>query len=451
MQQFITNSKTLQSTIDCASPESTPQIVKLFGLQYNHLEDTTSTAALHLNSVADTKRKVLSSPASDFDIFQINGPLINRARLYIHRLQCNASLTWNKKLPQSDRKEWSNICKQVYKAPSFSIKRFLGNRDEEFRIIIFTDASKLMLRNVLYIQEVNTGEVYILQAKNRIVTKQLASKSIPSLELHAISLGVKTLIDAYKELTGNYCVMPIKITDLVLYSDSMVALNWVNSFVNKIDKMQKQAVFVVNHIEAIARLCEFNPVKFKFVAGEENPADFITRPLSFKQLNETCYLSGPKFLSCTTNDKFTSEATLAFQVPNPLSNTVKCEVNSAILPVSHSFQREHMVPIDRYSEFTHLVRVQGHVLKFVNNLKRKLVAKNSAKYSHLTYYDSQINLTAAAKLSICATEQRHHYPEVLAYLENKIQSSRKMSNLVSQPNLFLDKCGIIRVISKFKE
>ena len=41
-----------------------------------------------------------------------------------------------------------------------------------------------------------------LPAKNRIVNMQLEEKSIPSLEFHALTLGVEIHMDFYKDFTG---------------------------------------------------------------------------------------------------------------------------------------------------------------------------------------------------------------------------------------------------------
>ena len=37
-------------------------------------------------------------------------------------------------------------------------------------------------------------------------------------------------------LSGTQCVKPIDIVELVLYTDSLVSLNWISNAVNKLDK-----------------------------------------------------------------------------------------------------------------------------------------------------------------------------------------------------------------------
>jgi hypothetical protein len=72
--------------------------VKLLGLEWNRGADSIAAPKLKLSEVACTKRQILSSIASNFDLFNFNGPLLNRARLFMHQLQCDSALSWDKKL-----------------------------------------------------------------------------------------------------------------------------------------------------------------------------------------------------------------------------------------------------------------------------------------------------------------------------------------------------------------
>ena len=71
------------------------------------------------------------------------------------------------------------ISNQVNASEPVRIKRSVGDRDSSYRLIAFTDASKVMMGTVIYIEEVNTLRVNFLLAKNCIVNKQLESKSFP--------------------------------------------------------------------------------------------------------------------------------------------------------------------------------------------------------------------------------------------------------------------------------
>ena len=73
-------------------------ILKNLGLKRNISDDTIFTNDINLNIYATTKREILSSIASHFDVFGYNLPLLNRARLFLNKLQCGKSLGWDEKI-----------------------------------------------------------------------------------------------------------------------------------------------------------------------------------------------------------------------------------------------------------------------------------------------------------------------------------------------------------------
>jgi len=135
----------------------------------------------------------MTEVTSNFDIFQFSGPLLNRARLYLHRLQCNKELGWDTTLSNANQKEWVNISNQVNAAPIISIDRCVGSREDEYYLVAYTDASKYMCGVVIYLYSVNTNKMNFLLARNKIVGKGLDDKTIPVLEFQGIFLGTETI------------------------------------------------------------------------------------------------------------------------------------------------------------------------------------------------------------------------------------------------------------------
>ena len=125
--------------------------------------------ALHLDNSANTKRTALASLAENFDIFQFAGPVLNLARLFVHKLQCDQNLGWDTKLRMPQLSEWRRIANQVNSSQPIIIDRFVGSRNGEYKLIAFRDASKVMTGVVIYIQDINTKKVSFLIAKNRLV------------------------------------------------------------------------------------------------------------------------------------------------------------------------------------------------------------------------------------------------------------------------------------------
>ena len=57
----------------------------------------------------------------NFDPHNFNGPVMNRARLFMHRLQIDKSLGWDTELSADQIREGHNIAKQVNLTPEISV------------------------------------------------------------------------------------------------------------------------------------------------------------------------------------------------------------------------------------------------------------------------------------------------------------------------------------------
>ena len=103
----------------------------------------------------------------------------------------------------------------------------------------------------------------------RLYGNQPISKStIPRLELKVMLLLANLMSVVYKELSCVY-----NITQIKLFSDSIICLNWVNNE-NKIYEL-----FILKCLEKIMLLYQ---VKFwGYIEGEGNPAGIISRGSKF--------------------------------------------------------------------------------------------------------------------------------------------------------------------------
>lgn len=429
LQKIYTNSS-VQSMI---SPAEDSSDVKIFGINWNKTEDSLRTMPMRLNANANTKRAVLSSLNSNYDVFEINGPILNRARLFLHKMQCEKGLGWDDVMSDEQIHEWRNISRQVNSSVPFNIQRCIGRRDSTYELVAFTDASKTMYGVVLYLQDMTTSKVSFLLARNRIVNNQLQCKSVPALELQALTLGVETIVECYEELcVSNLC--PIKVCKLSVYSDSMVGLSWVNSKVNLLSKMQKKQIFVLNRIDKICSLCDKFPIQFYYVAGVENPADCITRPLSYKQLVNSNYHSGPKFLT-DPNDSIFRESLLSFSVP-------RCEEHKEYSHFSVNItSSEPLIPFDKYSSFRKLVRIYRLVRLFIHKCRVRISNSNISVDGGSLYECSM--------KEIIKSDQHVHFSDIFKFFSTNHASRGNIPNLISQLNLFIDRDGILRVGCKF--
>ena len=439
LQKFCTNDVQLKSKINDETKTS-----NLLGLQWNTEGDFLLTKPINLNINSTTKREVLSTIAAHFDLFNFNLPLLNRSRLYLHELQSDKNLSWDEVLSSERIKTWKKIAKQANSAPTLEIKRCVGSRSDVYDLIAYSDSSQVIFGCVIYLYNICTKELSFVLSKNRIVNKQLQTKSIPALELQAITLASECVIDVFKELTDDNCVAPISIQSLFVYSDSMVAITWINSYSNKLEKMTKRNAFVLNRLEYITRLCDKHSITYKFVVSSENPADFTTRPTSYKVLAKSNYLTGPNLVT-DSNASTSRDDTLVVTVPNPrLELTKNCNVGAVEVESSIS----QLVDPTRVSGFSKLIAVNVIILKFVNILKERLVIKNPAKYGHLKVNQSNFNFYDEALHRILMIDQREHFPEIFQYFDSETKKLSEIPSLVNQLNIYMDQSGLLRVQNK---
>lgn len=452
LQQFVTNDSEMRARIagetagglshsessGCSSGGES----KLLGMRWDTDRDTLYSSKLFLDPAASSKRLVLRTIASNFDLFNIGGPIMNRAKLFMHDLQCQSKLGWDAELGREQIRDWKNISKQVNETPQLSIERFIGRRDGNFELLAYVDTSKRLFGAVIYMLDIDTGRVSFLCAKNRVVNKNLESKSIPSLELQAINLGVETLIDVSKELSGPSSVIPINISSRKLFTDSLVCMSWLQSYSEKFAKLNKLSVFVLNRLNSITRLCSDYSIQFKFCAGRDNPADCITRPFSYALLKRTAYLTGPNFSAAQPDVSSVFIPNPVLSVDSDSIEIVTASVDSPCVVVEPLLKAEH------YSSFQKMVNVCKYVLTFIYNIKSKLSRKNRDLNFQLK---SDKALYTDALHEIIGSSQRVQFPEIFSYFDSKSDKLKDAPDMVSQLNVFRDDCGILRVKCKIGE
>mgnify|MGYP000226994671 CR=1 FL=1 len=441
-QQYVTNDKEVQRHIDNLNNVETEPKQKLLGFMWDTGNDTIGTKKIFLDPNASTKRTVLQTVAKRYDVYNICAPLLNRARIFLHSLQTNNELDWDTKLYDEQLKTWKLICKQVNSIPEISLPRFVGDRNSDYTIIACTDASKQILGVVLYCLDNVSGRMSFLYTKFRIIDRSLQLKSIPCLELQAVTLGVEALIDLVDEISGKRCIHPISITKLQLLTDSLVVISWINSSTRKLDKLNKKPVFVQNRLNRINDLCEKSAIEFRFCAGEQNPADTVTRCLSYAQLTKSNYFSGPCKDLLTSDDD-----SLSVMVPNPELSAVECGVIQQSIETSPEVLP--LLDIRRCSSFPRVVRIYSLVMKFVDTLKRKLLEKRPDKADVNLRSSVQQRNDALTKIFI--EDQSLHYPDVVEYFSSKSKRLKDIPAIVTQLNVFQDNSGVLRVKNKLQK
>ena len=415
LQQFASNNEGLNEEIEGKSGEKVEPEVKLLGVTWDTEKDEIKTRKPYIDPEANTPRKTLQTLNSNYDPFGLNLPIMNRAKSYMHALQSEETLSWDKKIAPDVLKDWENICKEVNNADQIVIPRSVGSRDDVYALDVFCDASKNFVGCVGYLYEYKTGRRSFVLARNSALNKGLSKKTMPVLELTALHYGVETAIDLHANLSN--AVRPIKIEEIRVFSDSLICLNWLKLKQANNEKIDRKNVYINNKIKAIFELCEKHSIKFDHVAGNINPADYTTRPVSAKRLGKTNYLYGPNNIA---------ESEHAITVPKP--ETISCaavtgeelDVKTPQVPV---------MDLERFSSFDKAVKVATRVYEFIcrKEDKKSLINK--------------------ARVMLIKQAQDQAFPDVTKNLRNGIMTDQATEQL----NLFCDEEGVIRVQAKMSK
>ena len=423
LQQYATNNLNLEKEFE--QVEGGDQ-VKLFGISWNRTGDTINPNKLNLNSSAKSKREIIQSINSNFDPLGIALPLMNRAKIFLHDLQLDKTVSWDSTLNNEKLHQWRKICKQINSSDLVSVPRYVGDYQDEYDLIAFTDASKDMYGCVLYLRNKKSDNLTFILSKNRMINKKSSNRTIPVLELIAIEFGVESLCEVRNQLVGAFC--PISIINLLVFTDSTISLNWLHSKCVDFQKIERKSVLINNTLDRISAYCENCPVHFSHISGCLNPADFVTRCVSWKQLRRSNFLSGPE--ACKLSESY------SLVVPIDNKEDMICMLTTTDL----SLDNKCVVDFDKFSSFGRLCRVVHYVRKFAYNLLSKLKSRNgsSNQLRECTFKSSRRYIIHMAQVE--------HFREIFEYFYN---NTNKMPSLINQLNLNLDN-GILRVKGKMK-
>ena len=412
--------------------------IKLLGIQWEKKSDTLSSQPLNLNASANTKRSVLSSLASCYDPFNFSLPLMNKAKLFMQSLQTDSKLGWDTVIDHERTKQWKKIAKEVNMANIPSLQRYLGPRTGDYELVVFTDSSSLFYGTVIYLKDSANNSLHFVLARNRVISKALLKKSIPSLEMAAVAFGVATAKELYEDLSGESCMIPINIKDVHLFTDSLVCLHWLRAANVTLDKMSKTAVFVMNRISKIQAVCNNNfKVKFHFIAGKENPADLVTRCPSGLQLEKSNFWTGPRLSFSQLNldpDQIV--------VPNP---NVNIDINQFSLSATVGLigPKEHLVDLDKFAyfpDFTRYLNVCINVRKFFEIWKSKAL-KLQFEFDFQKSHDD-------ALVNVLRIEQEACFHDIFNYFKSPTNRLSDIPPLMNKLNVHLGQDGLLRVKSR---
>ena len=228
------------------------------------------------------------------------------------------------------------------------------------------------------------------------------------------------MLEVYKDLTSPVCIMLINVNEICLFTDSICCLHWIKSATSKLDKLTQLSIFVKNRLKDIQNMCEKASVRFRFIERENNPADCLTRCLSYRQLQKSNFLEGPN-ISNLLKHKVEMENDLNVVVPNPrfsyecTARKNTCEMSSHVFNVELDLYPSLLNPV-KFSSLLKLLYLYRRLLLCAQTWKNKALGTNS--------FIEDSGLYAKAVKSIIQADQKVYYMDVVEYFSGVKNAKR---------------------------
>lgn len=304
-----------------------------------------------------TKRNIVSEISRLFDPLGLVGPVIVKAKIFIQQLW-KLKVSWDESLPIEYHTAWERYRKELLNIGELNIPRrvILSSAVQFHELHIFCDASQAAYGACAYIRTSSqSGEIHsqLLIAKSRV--SPLKTVTMPRLELCAALLGSKLMAVVVQSLKDI-----LEFDRILLWSDSMIVLNWIRSE-GATDTLK---IFVANRVEEIRELT--NKRDWWHVDGRDNPADFISRGLSVSELiNCTQWWIGPSWMLKSETEW--PEQKLLNEEDDPMEHRKVVKV----LHLHNNGQKEFHDVIKQFSKLERLQRVTAYLFRAVTLAKNR--------------------------------------------------------------------------------
>ncbi len=324
---------------------------KALGIHWNTSDDSLHVATPPLQDIeAATKRTIASDVARTFDVMGWCSPAVVKMKILLQRIW-ELGLEWDEKVPPRIESLWRAWRTELSLLTTQPIERCYFSSTQP-RIIIqlhgFSDASQSAYGAVVYLRCVYADastSVALVLSKTKVAP--IKKTTIPRLELCGAHLLAKLLSQVSQALQ-------IEAPNLYAWTDSTIVLSWLNNA-----NPRKLQIFVSNRVVEI--LDKVPATSWRYVPTADNPADLASRGLMPSELlNSVCWWKGPSWLS-ESPDKWPSSC-------SQFRNKNDSEVQIYCATVDSS---DHYWLINKYSNYSRLIRVLAWIKRFVNNCRLK--------------------------------------------------------------------------------
>ena len=384
---------------------------RVLGYLYDFTQDTLRLCDFAFEEVS-SKRDLLSQISKVFDPLSLFSPVTVRGRLLMKETW-ERKIPWDNELDDDLQQSWLALKGdlELLKGLSFPRSSFCSLQPN-LTLNVFCDASTSCYGFAVYVVTPSSG-AHLLVAKNKVAP--LKGRTLPCLELLSVYLALKCLPQILSSFRVQFKVLHI-------FSDSQIVLAWISAKI-----LKAKQIFVRNRVKDIHRFSsgigdDFKiPPSFHYVRSEENPADLLTRGLSFRDFSKRfdLWCRGPDWLDQPE-----------IYWPAGASTGNECMVNASSVAGP---QEIPCIDVRQFSSLSALLRRAALCFKFIYKLRRINL--------------DGVDATSLARRFFVKTMQKESFPQELEFLRRVQEdppSRETVPPLVSKLNLFVDDEGLIR-------
>ena len=396
MRKWASNSSQLMNLIECEesktdtfsgnSPknqfqnETDEKSVKVLGIPWVKERDVMK---FDLNDVVKgvakelaTKRAILSTIARVFDPHGLISCAILPLKILFHEV-CLMKVNWDTPLSEQIHSRWKAIIENFESLSEIEFPRCLladieGQQIKSFELHSFSDASKIAIGANVYLRiETDQGwKTQLIASKTKIVA--MKDETIPRLELSAALLSAQLLTSIVNAL---YRVTTIN--KVYCWCDSQIVLWWIYK------EPKEFKTFVANRLGQIRDM--FPKEHWFYCPTDKNPSDIGSRGIKIERLvGNQLWWHGPDFLikdceNWPSSNFLSRESSISDMAVSELKSKTNVVSLVCVSENSQNLSVNTVIPCERFSSYTKLIRITALVLKFIKILRNKQIEKNISK------------------------------------------------------------------------
>ncbi|EPB69630.1 Pao retrotransposon peptidase [Ancylostoma ceylanicum] len=349
LREFVSNEKEVMEALE-SRDKSTEASPKVLGIRWNSNCDKLVIACVVPVQQYVTKRTVASTIASIYDPMGWMLPLVHKAKIFLQSLWKD-QLDWDAKLSVDRITEWNTICANMNEFQK-TISRTITTRHSEAILVTFADASSEAIASCVYLTV--RSAAHLLMAKGKLPSLK-SNITMPKMELNAMTLAMRLTNSVISQISSI-----MKITQVIVLSDSEIVLNWIKS-----KPRPDIGPFIRNRVLEIHRIATHMgnlgyQIQIGHISSQLNPADCATRGLDKELFSRHFWWTGPSFLAQPV-DTWNKEYT-----PIGIMDTSDGDPE---IPFSgqHNVKVDHMAPNDHEDKMDIFVNIRMQKLQ---NVKR---------------------------------------------------------------------------------